>query len=60
MTSADCTMDMALIRELFGNCIATSRLLGIDFTFAASLEASVARLQPLPLRLAWPAPGVVR
>jgi alpha-L-fucosidase 2 len=46
MTSAGCTIDMALIRELFGNCIATSRLLGIDSAFAVSLKAAVARLQP--------------
>src|ERR1700744_488156 len=30
MTSAGCTMDMALIHELFSNCIAASKELGID------------------------------
>ena len=46
MTSAGCTMDMALIRELFTNCIAASHELGIDEDFAASLQAARARLIP--------------
>jgi alpha-L-fucosidase 2 len=46
MTSAGCTMDMALIRELFGNCIAASKELGIDTTFAAKLDAATKRLIP--------------
>jgi len=46
MTSAGCTMDMALIRELFTNCIITSKELGIDEEFAAKLEAARARLIP--------------
>ena len=37
MTSAGCTMDMALIRELFTNCIAASKELGVDAEFAAKL-----------------------
>ena len=46
MTSAGCTMDMALIRELFAHCIVTSKELGIDAEFAAKLEAAKARLIP--------------
>jgi len=46
MTSAGCTMDMALIRELFSNCIDASKELGIDDEFAAKLEAARARLIP--------------
>ncbi|HUX45292.1 MAG TPA: glycoside hydrolase family 95 protein, partial [Terracidiphilus sp.] len=45
-TSAGCTMDMALLRELFSNCIAASRELGIDADFAARLGAARARLLP--------------
>ena len=45
-TSAGCTMDMALIRELFTNCIAASKALGIDADFAAKLDAARARLLP--------------
>jgi len=46
MTSAGCTMDMALMRELFGNCIAATKELGIDAEFAAKLESARARLLP--------------
>jgi alpha-L-fucosidase 2 len=46
MTSAGCTMDMALIRELFTNCIDASKELGIDKEFAARLDAAHARLIP--------------
>jgi len=46
MTSAGCTMDMALIRELFANCIAASKELGIDASFAAKLDAASKRLVP--------------
>jgi alpha-L-fucosidase 2 len=46
MTSAGCTMDMALIRELFTNCIDAAKELGIDAEFAAKLEAARARLIP--------------
>jgi alpha-L-fucosidase 2 len=37
-------MDMALIRELFTNCIAASKELAIDADFAAKLSAARARL----------------
>ena len=46
MTSAGCTMDMALMRELFGNCIAATKELGIDAEFAAKLESARTRLLP--------------
>jgi alpha-L-fucosidase 2 len=46
MTSAGCTMDMALIRELFTNCIHASKELGIDQEFAARLDAARGRLIP--------------
>jgi alpha-L-fucosidase 2 len=46
MTSAGCTMDMALIRELFTNCVAAAKELGIDEEFAARLDAARSRLIP--------------
>ncbi|HUX27646.1 MAG TPA: hypothetical protein VMV39_02615, partial [Terracidiphilus sp.] len=46
MTSAGCTMDMALIRELFTNCMDASKELGVDREFAARLDAARARLLP--------------
>jgi len=46
MTSAGCTMDMALIRELFTNCISSAKELGIDSDFAAKLSTACARLVP--------------
>jgi alpha-L-fucosidase 2 len=46
MTSAGCTMDMALIRELFTNCIDSAEELGVDSEFAKKLSAARARLIP--------------
>jgi alpha-L-fucosidase 2 len=46
MTSAGCTMDMALIRELFTNCIDSAKELGIDREFASKLKAARERLVP--------------
>ncbi|HEY9076268.1 MAG TPA: glycoside hydrolase family 95 protein [Anaerolineaceae bacterium] len=40
------TMDMAIIRELFGNCVAAARILGVDADFAAVLESAQAKLLP--------------
>ncbi len=37
---------MALIRELFANCIAASKELGIDASFTAKLDAASKRLLP--------------
>lgn len=45
-TSAGCTLDLALIWELFGNCIKASQLLGIDQEFAGKLEGLQKRLPP--------------
>ena len=49
MTSAGCTMDMALIRELFTNCIAACEQLGVDTDFASKLAAAVKRLIPFQI-----------
>ena len=46
MTSAGCTMDMALMRELFSNCIASAKELGIDAAFAEKLAAAREKLVP--------------
>ena len=46
MTSAGCTMDMALIREIFTNCIIVSKELGVDHDFTAKLETARNRLVP--------------
>jgi alpha-L-fucosidase 2 len=46
MTSAGCTMDMALIRELFSNCIDSAKELGVDAEFSAKLAAARERLVP--------------
>jgi alpha-L-fucosidase 2 len=46
MTSAGCTMDMALTREIFGNCIAAAGILDIDREFAARLQSALTRLLP--------------
>jgi len=46
MTSAGCTMDMALVRELFLNCSRSARELGVDEQFAAQLDAAREKLVP--------------
>lgn len=46
MTSAGCTMDMTLIRELFRNCAMASETLGVDTEFASKLTAAARRLIP--------------
>jgi alpha-L-fucosidase 2 len=46
MTSAGCTMDMALIRELFANCITAATALGLDAEFSSKLLAASRRLIP--------------
>ncbi len=46
MTSAGCTMDMALIRELFTNCAAASEVLSVDKEFSGKLVAASKRLIP--------------
>ena len=46
MTSAGCTMDMALMRELFTNCMAAASELGTDSEFAHRLSEARTRLLP--------------
>ena len=46
VTSAGCTMDIALLRELFANCMEGSRVLGIDAGFRAELQKKYSRLPP--------------
>jgi alpha-L-fucosidase 2 len=45
-TSDGCTMDMALISELFSHCMEAARILGLDADFAARLKAVRERLVP--------------
>ncbi len=45
-TSAGCTMDMALISEVFENCIQAAEILDVDADFRKELAASRARLLP--------------
>ena len=42
--SPGCTMDIALIHELFGNCRQASRILGVDADFAAALDHALGRM----------------
>jgi alpha-L-fucosidase 2 len=48
-TSDGCTMDMALISELFSNCAKAARILSIDSEFAAKLDSARARLIPFQI-----------
>jgi alpha-L-fucosidase 2 len=43
-TSAGCTMDVALIRELFANCIEASKILGVDAELRGELAQKRGRL----------------
>ncbi len=43
------TMDMAIIRELFGNCIAAAQVLQTDADFAAQLKSAREKLLPFGL-----------
>src|SRR5271165_3035864 len=47
--SAGCTLDLALIRELFGNCEEASALLKVDTAFAEQLHAAADRLPPFKI-----------
>jgi alpha-L-fucosidase 2 len=40
------TMDMAILRDLFTNCIAAARLLNVDSDLRGELEAALPRLYP--------------
>jgi alpha-L-fucosidase 2 len=44
--SAGCTMDLALIRELFTNCIAAAQILTMDQELADRLAAMLPQLEP--------------
>jgi alpha-L-fucosidase 2 len=44
--SAGCTMDIALLHELFQNCVQASRILATDQEFAARLSNTLTRLPP--------------
>jgi alpha-L-fucosidase 2 len=44
--SMGCTLDMALIAEIFTNCIAATKLLALDDEFASRLSAARQRLVP--------------
>jgi alpha-L-fucosidase 2 len=48
-TSDGCTMDMALIGELFANCEEAAQILGVDGEFAAKLKAARERLIPFQI-----------
>ncbi len=45
-TSDGCTMDLALMSELFSHCIEASRILGVDADFAERLHTARRRLAP--------------
>jgi alpha-L-fucosidase 2 len=45
-SSAGCTLDVALITELFTNTAAAAEILGLDRAFAATLTSKLPRLQP--------------
>jgi alpha-L-fucosidase 2 len=43
------TMDLEILRDLFDNCVAASKILGTDKKFAAQLAATRAKLAPLQI-----------
>lgn len=45
-TSESCTMDIALMRELFANCAEAARILGTDAAFRREIEAKRAKIPP--------------
>lgn len=45
--SVGSTMDMSIIRDLFSNVIAASRILNTDLEFRTKLESQLAKLRPL-------------
>ena len=47
-TSQSCTMDIALMRELFANCAAASQILGIDAEFRREVERKRDQTSALP------------
>ncbi len=47
--SYGCTMDRAIILELYRNCIASAEILGIDKEFSDTLRSQIERIQPLQI-----------
>jgi alpha-L-fucosidase 2 len=47
--SMGCTMDRAIILELFGNCITSAEILGIDAAFSDTLKNMMKQIQPLQI-----------
>ena len=45
-TSAGCTMDIALLRELFQNCASAAKILGVDTDLQSEWEEKRSRLPP--------------
>lgn len=43
------TMDLAIIRDLFANCLAAARVLGIDDAFTRAVAAAQAKLLPFQI-----------
>ncbi len=58
-TSAGCTMDIALIHELFSNLASAAADLDVDHEFAATLQATMKATAALSDRQVWPTAGVV-
>ena len=44
--SSGCTLDIALIHELFGNCIEAAKILGVDADLRKRMEAALPKLMP--------------
>ena len=47
--AATATMTMTIVRELFGNCIKSCRILGSDSDFAEELREKIGRLYPFKI-----------
>ena len=47
--SYGCTMDRAIILELYRNCIASAEILGIDEAFSDTLKMQMEKIQPLQI-----------
>ncbi len=47
--SMACTMDRAIILELYRNCIASAEILGIDEAFSDTLKMQMEKIQPLQI-----------
>ncbi len=47
--SYGCTMDRAIILELYRNCIASAEILGIDEAFSDTLKSQIEKIPPLQI-----------